>query len=127
MYHHVSPSAGMITTSPANFESQIAGLAKHGYRALSTSEFGAFMAGEPVPPKSILITFDDGYADNHDIALPILKRHGLTATFFIATGFLDGGRMWNDTVIEAVRRTKRTTLDLRGLFPSIKNRHGIGR
>jgi peptidoglycan/xylan/chitin deacetylase (PgdA/CDA1 family) len=36
--------------------------------------------------------------------MPILQRHGLTATFFIATGFLDGGRMWNDTVIETVRQ-----------------------
>jgi len=36
--------------------------------------------------------------------MPILQRHSLTATFFIATGFLDGGRMWNDTIIETVRR-----------------------
>jgi peptidoglycan/xylan/chitin deacetylase (PgdA/CDA1 family) len=35
--------------------------------------------------------------------MPILQRHSLTATFFIATGFLDGGRMWNDTIIETVR------------------------
>lgn len=59
-----------------------------------------------LPAGAACITFDDGYADNYDIALPILQRHGLTATFFIATGFLDGGRMWNDTIIEAVRRTK---------------------
>ena len=58
------------------------------------------------------ITFDDGYADNHDVALPILQSHGLPATFFIATGFLDGGRMWNDTVIESVRQSMATTLDL---------------
>jgi hypothetical protein len=45
-------------------------------------------------------------ADNHDVALPILQRHGLCATFFIATGFLNGGRMWNDTIIETVRACK---------------------
>jgi peptidoglycan/xylan/chitin deacetylase (PgdA/CDA1 family) len=49
------------------------------------------------------ITFDDGYADKHDVAMPILQRHGLCATFFIATGFLNGGCMWNDTIIETVR------------------------
>jgi peptidoglycan/xylan/chitin deacetylase (PgdA/CDA1 family) len=65
-----------------------------------------------LPSRALAITFDDGYADNHDIALPILQRHGLTATFFVATGFLDGGRMWNDTLIEALRRTSRTQLDL---------------
>lgn len=65
-----------------------------------------------LPPRSLAITFDDGYADNHAVALPLLRKHGLTATFFIATGFLDGGRMWNDTLIEAVRRTRRDRLDL---------------
>jgi peptidoglycan/xylan/chitin deacetylase (PgdA/CDA1 family) len=49
------------------------------------------------------ITFDDGYADNYHHAMPILKKHGLAATFFIATGYLDGGRMWNDSIIETVR------------------------
>lgn len=67
-----------------------------------------------LPSRALAITFDDGYADNHDEAMPILQRHGLTATFFIATGFLDGGRMWNDTVIESVRRCSRPALDLSG-------------
>ena len=56
-----------------------------------------------LPARAACITFDDGYADNFQVAMPILQRHGLTATFFIATGFLDGGRMWNDTLIETVR------------------------
>lgn len=68
-----------------------------------------------LPTRAACITFDDGYADNHDVAMPILKRHGLPATFFIATGFLDGGRMWNDTVIESVRLAKTRTLDLGAL------------
>jgi peptidoglycan/xylan/chitin deacetylase (PgdA/CDA1 family) len=63
--------------------------------------------------RALAISFDDGYADNHDIALPILQRHGLPATFFVATGYLDGGRMFNDTVIEAVRRAPGPQLDLR--------------
>lgn len=66
-------------------------------------------------PRTLSITFDDGYADNHDIALPILQRHGLVATFFIATGYLNGGRMWNDTVVETIRRTARDELDFGAL------------
>jgi peptidoglycan/xylan/chitin deacetylase (PgdA/CDA1 family) len=65
-----------------------------------------------LPARAAAITFDDGYADNHQIALPILQRHGLSATFFIAVGFLDGGRMFNDTVIETVRRCVEPALDL---------------
>jgi peptidoglycan/xylan/chitin deacetylase (PgdA/CDA1 family) len=68
-----------------------------------------------LPRRALAITFDDGYADNHDIAAPILLRHGLSATFFIATGFLDGGRMFNDTVIDAVRRTKHESIDVASL------------
>lgn len=67
-----------------------------------------------LPSRAVAITFDDGYRDNHDQALPVLRRHGLHATFFVASGFLDGGRMWNDTVIEAVRRARVDTLDLAG-------------
>ncbi|NEX64141.1 polysaccharide deacetylase family protein [Noviherbaspirillum galbum] len=66
-----------------------------------------------LPPGAAAVTFDDGYADNADIALPILKMAGVPATFFIATGFLDGGRMWNDTIIEFVRRVPLPELDLR--------------
>lgn len=65
-----------------------------------------------LPARAAAITFDDGYADNHEIALPILQRHGLSATFFIAVGFLNGGRIFNDTVVETVRRCQKPLLDL---------------
>lgn len=65
-----------------------------------------------LPTHAMAITFDDGYADNRTVALPILERHGLSATFFIATGYLDGGRMWNDTIIEGIRGSQAKTLDL---------------
>jgi peptidoglycan/xylan/chitin deacetylase (PgdA/CDA1 family) len=65
-----------------------------------------------LPARAACITFDDGYADNVEIALPILQRWGLHATFFIATGFLDGGCMWNDSVIEALRRAPGPVLNL---------------
>ena len=65
-----------------------------------------------LPRRALAITFDDGYADNHEIAAPILSRLGLSATVFVSAGFLDGGRMWNDTVIECLRRTTVPRLDL---------------
>jgi peptidoglycan/xylan/chitin deacetylase (PgdA/CDA1 family) len=77
------------------------------------------LADGNLPARACCITFDDGYADNLQVAVPILKKHGLTATFFVATGFLDGGRMWNDTVIEALRhcRMQELVLDGLGRFP----------
>jgi peptidoglycan/xylan/chitin deacetylase (PgdA/CDA1 family) len=65
-----------------------------------------------LPERAAAITFDDGYADNFTEALPLLREHGMPATFFVATGFLDGGRMWNDTIIEAIRRSRHDTVDL---------------
>lgn len=65
-----------------------------------------------LPAGAVCITFDDGYRDNHDVALPLLAKHGLTATFYVANGFLDGGRMFNDTVLESVRRLPAGRLDL---------------
>jgi peptidoglycan/xylan/chitin deacetylase (PgdA/CDA1 family) len=56
-----------------------------------------------LPPRAVSITFDDGYANNRELAAPILKARGIPATIFVATGFIGRGRMWNDTVIEAVR------------------------
>lgn len=72
-----------------------------------------------IPARALAITFDDGYADNEEIGAPILKRLGISATFFVSTGFLGGGCMWNDRVIEAVRRCEQDELDLRA--------HGLGK
>jgi len=71
---------------------------------LSLREGIARLASGMLPRRAVAVTFDDGYADNLDVAAPILKSAGVPATFFVATGYLGGGRMWNDTVIESVRR-----------------------
>lgn len=72
-----------------------------------------------LPSRAAALTFDDGYADNHDVALPVLRRLRMPCTFFIATGFLDGGRMWNDTVIETYRRTRNVSLACGDLVPAL--------
>ena len=65
-----------------------------------------------LPTRAACVTFDDGYSDNLTVAQPILKRHGLPATVFVATGYLNGGRMWNDIVIESLRHHSDTEMDL---------------
>lgn len=68
-----------------------------------------------IPPRAAAITFDDGYADNEAVAAPILRRLGMTATFFVSTGYVDGDCMWNDRVVEALRACRCAELDLREL------------
>lgn len=85
------------------------------FNVLPLDQAVAHLQTGTLPARAACITFDDGYADNYHVAMPILKRHGLTSTFFIATGFLDGGRMWNDTIVESVRACQQAMLDLASL------------
>lgn len=85
------------------------------FNVLPLDEAVQHLKNGTLPARAAAITFDDGYADNLICATPILKKHGLSATFFIATGFLDGGRMWNDTVIESIRSASKTNIDCTNL------------
>jgi len=98
------------------FEAKMKALARD-WTVLPLPQAVALLREGGLPARALCITFDDGYADNFSIAAPILKRWRLPATFFISTGFMSGEVMWNDRVIEAVRATRRTRLDLadRGL------------
>ena len=73
------------------------------FNVVPLAEAAAALHEGTLPPRAACITFDDGYADNAEVALPLLREQGLTATFFIATGYVGGGRMFNDSVIEVVR------------------------
>lgn len=94
---------------------EVCGWLKSWFNVLPLDQAVARLKAGTLPARAACITFDDGYADNHHVALPILQRHGLSATFFIATGFLDGGRMWNDTIIETIRGSATPLLDFSSL------------
>ena len=82
------------------FEAQMRVVAENFVPLPLSEAVDRLMIGE-LPPRAACVTFDDGYIDNVELALPILQSHGLSATFFVATGYLDGGWMWNDKVIGA--------------------------
>lgn len=94
---------------------EVCGWLKAWFNVLPLDEAVRALQGGSLPARACCITFDDGYADNLHLATPILQKHGLSATFFVATHFLDGGRMWNDTVIESIRLCRQPLLDLDGL------------
>ena len=82
------------------------------FNVLPLDEAVSALSKGTLPARAMAITFDDGYADNCTVALPILRQLNLHATFFISTAFIDGGAMFNDVVIEAIRRTTAYKLDL---------------
>ena len=91
MYHHVSPAPGLVTVSPQTFRDQISGLALRGYRSTSCDDLAAFFDGRPLPDKSVMITFDDGYLDNYVHAHPVLREFGFKAVLFLITGRIGEG------------------------------------
>lgn len=91
MYHHVSPSPGLVTVSPQNFAEQVAWLARNAYRTVSCADLATFLDGRELPDRSVLITFDDGYLDNYIHAFPTLRRYGLHATVFAVTDWIGSG------------------------------------
>ena len=74
------------------------------FNVLPLAEAARRLANGTLPRRAACITFDDGYANNHATAAPLLSAAGLPATFFITCGAVDEGVMWNDLVIEAVAR-----------------------
>lgn len=117
IFHRVLAQPDPLFPSEAtlqSFDAQMA-LLKSLFNVLPLPEAVSRLKAGTLPARSAAITFDDGYADNVTHALPILQKHGLHATFFIATAYLDGGRMFNDTVIESVRNTRLAQLDLRDM------------
>jgi peptidoglycan/xylan/chitin deacetylase (PgdA/CDA1 family) len=87
----------------------------NGFNVLPLSEAIERLVKRSLPPRAACITFDDGYRDNFTVASPVMQRYGLPSTIFVSTGFLDGGRMWNDSVIEAIRKAPGQTLDAQSL------------
>lgn len=102
LYHRVADletDPQLLSVSPVNFDAQLSYLREH-YNVLSVDEFTRYLtSGLRFPAKSVLLTFDDGYADNVIHALPILEKHQLEALFYIATGTLGTSEeFWWDAV-----------------------------
>ncbi len=97
MYHYISdPPRGAdavridLSVRPQNFEAQLAYLQQQGYTSISLEDLYHYMKdGTPLPPKPIILTFDDGYVDAYTNALPLLLKYGFKGTFFVITDRLD--------------------------------------
>lgn len=82
------------------------------FNVLSLHDALDAMANASLPPRAVCITFDDGYRSTHDLALPILNEFNLPATVFVTTGYVGEGNMWNDKILEAMRRMPAGQVDL---------------
>ena len=95
-YHRVLPAATGVelpdySVTPQQFASQMSLLRDEGFISLTLDEYFQIANGSRVmPSRSVVVTFDDGFADNYSIAWPIAKRFGIKLNLFICTGFISG-------------------------------------
>ncbi len=99
MYHYVSwlpatdPNMALrrdLTVSPTDFEAMLKYLRDNGYHTITTKElWWSLDQTGGLPPKPVMLTFDDGYADTYSIVMPLLKAYGMTGTFFVTVNLVD--------------------------------------
>jgi len=114
MYHSIVEDPRLthscigVSQSRANFEAHIRTLA-HSFNPVTIDQVVQFAkSGVRLPAKSVAVTFDDGFSDNYDVALPILNRYGVPATFYIMVGAVETGRLpWYCRLNFAFRTTQR--------------------
>src|SRR5436853_2671662 len=103
MYHYIrivdkarDPLGYNLSVTPKLFALQMAWLYAHGYHTVLMSTLAGCLGDQPAStrqlalcgPKSVALTFDDGYADAFSAALPVLRRYGFNATFYIISGLV---------------------------------------
>ena len=117
MYHKVNDlPENPLSVPTALFDEQLAALRDLGYTVVDLDAVLAhYRDGAALPPRAVLITFDDGYRDNLEQALPILERHGYPAVLFVPIGYLDDSRPLPHEERLATRGLVNSTLDWREL------------
>lgn len=117
-FHSIRPSSapfddGVIDSSVERFDRQMAMVRRSSTPVTLDELRTALRERKPLPPRPLLVTFDDGYRDNFDLALPVLLRHGIRATFFIATSYVTERRVfWWDRIAYLIRRSSMDRIHL---------------
>lgn len=97
MYHYISTPPDDadvyrldLSINPTQFEKELSFLSENGYRTISLYDlYGHLALSATLPAKPIILTFDDGYRDAYTNAFPLLKKYGMTGTFFIVSDFIN--------------------------------------
>jgi peptidoglycan/xylan/chitin deacetylase (PgdA/CDA1 family) len=95
MYHSISDYPGPTNIAPSIFAQQIETIARLGVPVVSMDALlQARLGGAPLPPRCVVITFDDGFQDFADVAWPILQQHGFTAINYLPTRYVGEYDVW---------------------------------
>ncbi len=121
-YHRIGVAAespfdrDVFSTTEEQFDQQM-GFLKRNFDVISPSDLP--LARRNGKGRYVIVTFDDGYRDNYEKAFPILKRHGLPASFFVPTSFIDKRELsWWDTIAWMIRHSDSPELSAGKWFPT---------
>lgn len=91
-YHRLGPQTNLMVMPRETFAAQMEYLARNNYNVVRLADLPDFLVGRrPLPPRAVVITFDDGHISAYRHAYPILRKHGFPATLFVYTDFLGRG------------------------------------
>jgi peptidoglycan/xylan/chitin deacetylase (PgdA/CDA1 family) len=113
-YHRILPQPDPLLDDEPTVETfrwQMRLLSRY-FNVLALPDAMARLAEGRLPPRAVCVTFDDGYRSTHDLALPVLREFDLPATVFVSTAYLKSGMMWNEAIVDAVRKLPEGTLDM---------------
>ncbi|MES2098573.1 MAG: polysaccharide deacetylase family protein [Pseudomonadota bacterium] len=121
-YHRVLPRVDedsfsydveLVSAWEDEFDWQVGYLARH-HQVITCRDLAELIdAGRPVPREALIITFDDGYRDNHDVVLPILRRHGVPAVVYVTTGYVGSETTyWYDQLVYQMIHSATSHLSL---------------
>jgi O-antigen biosynthesis protein len=100
MYHSIATGAARrfrrFAVDPGEFAAQMDYLDYGGYRPVTAADFiGSRSSGHPLPPRPVVLTFDDAYTDFYTTALPVLREHDFRATLFVPTAYVGSNARWD--------------------------------
>jgi peptidoglycan/xylan/chitin deacetylase (PgdA/CDA1 family) len=124
-YHRVLPQLNedtypfdteLVSTTADEFDWQMSYVARR-FRPVSCQQVAdALNGGRPLPKRAVMVTFDDGFDDNHDIALPVLVRNNVPGLFFLITGYINTPQvLWFERLVHVMLRTQVRNLRLDAL------------
>lgn len=101
-YHRITEMPSdpqLLCVSPDNFAKHLEHLRQH-YQPISLTALGQTLNDGNIPNKAVIVTFDDGYADNFWNVKPLLEHHDIPATLFVSSGYIDQNREFLSDVLE---------------------------
>ncbi|MFF7971524.1 polysaccharide deacetylase family protein [Streptomyces sp. NPDC007905] len=126
-YHDLHPHSGSsYVVDPAVFERQLTALQTAGFRTLTTDELVTYLLGGPVPPRSVMLTFDDGTHGLWTYGDRILARHDMTAVSFLITGRVGQHRPYYLSWQEIARMARSGRWDFEDHTHDLHSRTRIG-